>query len=90
MKIVKIIVVFLIIALIITPFLYVKINKNIYANRVTEYLLNKEHYKMNEIKSVRGVWGKKLPAFYAVVTFEDNPTLNIFISHTIMLNSLDI
>ncbi|SFM45677.1 Protein of unknown function [Paenibacillus sp. 1_12] len=44
-----------------------------FADRVTNYLLNEQHYKKNEIKSVKGIWGVKLPAFYTVVVFENEP-----------------
>lgn len=60
-------------ALLLGPVIYVQANKWIYANRVTQYLVKKKNYSKAEIQSVKGVWGVKLPAFYVVVTFEEEP-----------------
>jgi hypothetical protein len=76
----------LIIGLFITPFFYVQANKIIYANKVTNYLLNEQHYKKNEIKSVKGIWGIKLPSFYTVVVFENEPYVEyIYFAHNNVL-----
>ncbi|OPH46967.1 hypothetical protein BC351_02815 [Paenibacillus ferrarius] len=72
----------LVIGVLITPFFYVQANKIIYANKVTNYLLNEQHYKKNEIKSVKGIWGIKLPSFYTVVVFENEPYVEyIYFAH---------
>ncbi|WP_134684376.1 DUF3139 domain-containing protein [Brevibacillus migulae] len=63
----------ILLGLVVTPFLYIGINKMIYAQRVKNYLLDVKGYKKEDIKSVEGVWGIKLPAFYAVVVFTDEP-----------------
>jgi hypothetical protein len=60
-------------SIILTPIIYVQANKRIYANRVTRYLVEEKHYRKDEIQSVKGVWGKKLPSFYAVAIFKDEP-----------------
>lgn len=46
-----------------------------FANRVSEYLIEEKGYKKEEIKSIKGVWGKKLPAFYVVVIFMDEENI---------------
>ncbi|MBD0382830.1 DUF3139 domain-containing protein [Paenibacillus sedimenti] len=72
----------LVIGLFITPFFYVQTNKKMYANKVTNYLLNEQHYKKNEIKSVKGIWGIKLPSFYTIVVFENEPYVEyIYFAH---------
>lgn len=53
----------ILIAIVITPFLYVQINKVIYDQRVTNYLIDVKGYKTDDIKSVKGVWGVALPPF---------------------------
>jgi len=45
----------------------------IYAQRVTNYLMDVNGYKKEDIKLVEGVWGIKLPSFYVVVVFADEP-----------------
>lgn len=52
---------------------YVEVNKYIFAHRVENYLIEEQHYGKGEIDSVRGVWGVKLPSFFAVVKFSDEP-----------------
>jgi hypothetical protein len=73
-------------AIIISPFFYVSINKYIYEQRVTDYLLKEKGYKAEEIKSVKGVWGVKLPSFYAVVVFADEPYVEyVYFAHNKIL-----
>ncbi|MDQ0888758.1 hypothetical protein QFZ81_003846 [Paenibacillus sp. V4I9] len=68
--------------LIATPFLYVAINKMLYDYRVTNYLIEEKGYRTEEIKSVKGVWGIKLPPFYAVVVFKDEPFVEyVYFAH---------
>lgn len=57
------------------PFIYVEANKKIYASRVHDYLIEEKKYRKEDIKAVEGVWGKKLPSFYATVIFKNE--LNI-------------
>ncbi|MNI53145.1 hypothetical protein D3C73_1079630 [compost metagenome] len=67
---------------IVTPFIYVQINKIIYAQRVTNYLIEKKGYRAEEIKLVKGVWGIKLPPFYSVVVFKDEPSVEyVYFAH---------
>ncbi|MBT2291721.1 DUF3139 domain-containing protein [Paenibacillus albidus] len=68
--------------LVLIPFAYVQLNKMNYAQRVTQYLIDTEKYRKEEIKSVRGVWGVKLPSFYSVVIFKDEPEVEyIYFAH---------
>ncbi|MFC5651134.1 DUF3139 domain-containing protein [Paenibacillus solisilvae] len=49
---------------------------------VTNYLIEEKGYTAEEIQSVKGVWGIKLPAFYAVVVFKDEPFVEyIYFAH---------
>jgi hypothetical protein len=81
-KIVVISVWIIIIGIFITPFIYVQANKVIYKNKVTNYLIEEKGYKKEEIKSVEGVWGVKLPPFYTVVIFENEPYVEyIYFAH---------
>ncbi|UUZ79002.1 DUF3139 domain-containing protein [Paenibacillus sp. P26] len=84
----KIIVLTLFLAIAIAPFLYVHINKMIYVHRVTNDLVNVKGYKIEEIQSVRGVWGIKGPPFFAVVVFKDEPLVEyIYFAHNQVLQS---
>ncbi|WP_262416400.1 DUF3139 domain-containing protein [Paenibacillus sp. CGMCC 1.18879] len=81
-KIVRISIGILLAVLIMTPIVYVQANKLIYAHRVTAYLLEDGHYRKEEIQSVRGIWGIKLPSFFAVVTFKDEPHVEyVYFAH---------
>ncbi len=72
----------IVVSIILTPFIYVQVNKRIYANRVNRYLVEEKHYRKDEIQSVRGVWGKKLPSFYAVAVFKDEPQVEyVYFAH---------
>ncbi|KGX83107.1 MULTISPECIES: DUF3139 domain-containing protein [Pontibacillus] len=71
-KVYLIITIFIIVIL-LSPFIYLEVNKNIYENRVTNYLLEERGYNAEEIASVEGVFGFKMPKFYTTVTFEDEP-----------------
>ncbi|MGC5327653.1 DUF3139 domain-containing protein [Brevibacillus sp. SYSU BS000544] len=85
-KVMKISIWTILIGLFITPFLYVQINKMLYENRVTDYLVEVKGYKTEEIKSVEGVWGIKLPPFYTNVVFEDEPFVEyIYFAHNDVL-----
>jgi len=78
----KKIVLILLLCLIATPFIYVEVNKSIYAERVIRYLMEEKGFEKDEIRSVTGVWGIKLPPFYAVVKFADEPGVEyIYFAH---------
>ena len=61
--------------MIISPVLYVQINKMRYANKVSDYLMEEKNYKKEEIQSIKGIWGKKMPAFYVDVIFENEQNI---------------
>ena len=67
------IVAILVLGLILARFIYIEVNKNIYKNRVTDYLLQEVGYDESEIASVEGVYGFKMPEFYGVVIFTNEP-----------------
>ncbi|MEF2965844.1 DUF3139 domain-containing protein [Paenibacillus sp. M1] len=68
--------------LVATPIIYVQANKQIYANRVTDYLVEEQNYNKDDLKSVKGVWGVKLPSFFVTVTFKDEPNVEyIYFAH---------
>ncbi|MEJ8547039.1 DUF3139 domain-containing protein [Brevibacillus borstelensis] len=78
----SIISIILVIGLFLAPFIYVQASKAIYAHRVTKYLVEEQGYKPEEIQSVTGVWGVKLPPFFAVVVFQDEPFVEyIYFAH---------
>jgi len=78
----KMMLVVILIAVILTPFIYVQANKMIYTNRVSRYLVETEKIPLDQIQSVTGVWSKKLPAFCAVVVFKDEPEVEyIYFAH---------
>jgi hypothetical protein len=59
------------IVIVVLPILYVQINKIIYANRVSDYLIEEKSkdYKIDDFKSIEGVWGKVLPRIYVKLFF---------------------
>lgn len=68
--------------MILTPFIYEKANKIIYAHRVTTYLTEQKHYAPDEIESVEGVWNVKLPPFLTLVKFKDEPDVEyVYFAH---------
>ncbi|KOY16863.1 DUF3139 domain-containing protein [Paenibacillus xylanivorans] len=72
--------------LVLTPFVYVQVNKLIYAHRVTEYLIEEKKYTQEEIESVEGIWNVKLPPFSALVKFKDEPDVEyIYFAHNEVL-----
>ncbi|MFS0839016.1 DUF3139 domain-containing protein [Paenibacillus sp. 1P03SA] len=79
----KIIALFIVLIILVAPLVYVEGNKMAYAERVKSYLLQEKGYKEDELASVKGVWGIKLPAFYTVVVFKDEPHVNyVYFSHS--------
>ncbi|MHA7580700.1 DUF3139 domain-containing protein [Paenibacillus vandeheii] len=72
--------------LVLTPFVYVQVNKLIYAHRVTEYLIEEKKYAQEDIESVEGIWNVKLPPFSALVKFKDEPDVEyIYFAHNEVL-----
>lgn len=72
----------LILVIILARFIYIEANEQIYANRVTDYLVNELEYDQSEIGSVEGVYGFKMPKFYVVVTFENEPSIEyLYFAH---------
>ncbi|MEK4386185.1 DUF3139 domain-containing protein [Solibacillus sp. FSL W7-1464] len=68
--------------IILTRFIYIEANELIYANRVTDYLLDELQYDQSEIASVEGVYGFKMPKFYTVVVFTNEPYIEyIYFAH---------
>lgn len=81
-KVVRMIAAVIIIAIVLTPIIYVQINKIIYKHRVMNYLIKEEGYEKEHIQSVKGVWGVKLPPFLSVVVFNDEPYVEyIYFAH---------
>lgn len=73
---------FVVLILILIPFVYVQGNKMAYAEKVRSYLLQEKGYKEEELASVQGVWGIKLPPFYTLVVFKDEPHVEyVYFSH---------
>lgn len=82
-KITFVIISIILLVIVLTPVVYVQANKIIYAHRVTQYLLEEKKYAKDEIEEVRGVWGIKLPPFYAVVKFKDEPDVEyLYFAHS--------
>ncbi|MBO8173318.1 MAG: DUF3139 domain-containing protein [Bacillaceae bacterium] len=72
----------ILILLVLVPFLYIQINKIVYEKRVTDYLIEEKGYRGEDIQSVTGKWGFKLPPFYTEVVFRDEPDVAyIYFAH---------
>ena len=63
----------LVLALIFARFIYIEVNKSIYKNRVSDYLITEMGYDESEIAKVEGVYGFKMPEFYVAVVFKNEP-----------------
>ncbi|MBD8033018.1 MULTISPECIES: DUF3139 domain-containing protein [Solibacillus] len=63
----------LVLGLILARFLYIEVNKSIYKNRVSDYLITEMGYDESEIAKVEGVYGFKMPEFYVAVVFKNEP-----------------
>lgn len=74
-KLKNIIVLIVLLSIVATPFIYVQVNKWIYADRVKTYLIEQKHYTKDELASVTGRWTIKLPPFMAEVVFADEPNI---------------
>lgn len=65
-------------------FIHLKIEntKTEFEKRVTSYLVDEKGYEKKELKSVEGIYGVKLPPYYVVVVFEDEPYVKyIYYAH---------
>ncbi|SES44998.1 DUF3139 domain-containing protein [Psychrobacillus sp. OK032] len=74
-KIIKITQLVIFIGLVIVPLVSIQANKYIYQNRVSTYLMEEKGFEKEDIESIEGKWGFKLPAYYAVVTFKNEPNV---------------
>lgn len=63
----------IVLVIIVSRFIYIEANKNNYENKVTNYLLKEMGYDRSEIVSVEGAYGFKLPEFYTIVIFKNEP-----------------
>ena len=72
----------ILIGLVTLPKVYIEVNKYIYKNRVMTYLIEENDFEKGDIESIEGIWGFKLPAFYAIVTFKNEPEVEyIYFAH---------
>ncbi|CAM4243751.1 DUF3139 domain-containing protein [Paenibacillus typhae] len=72
----------LIVLLLLTPVVYVQVNKILYAKRVSAYLKETKGYTKQEIASVKGIWSIKAPPFLVEVEFRDEPGVEyIYFAH---------
>lgn len=79
----RLIALLILIALLVgTPYGYIQYNKWSYAQRVTNYLVQEQHYTLEELQSVEGFWGVMLPSFYVDVVFADEPNITyVYFAH---------
>ncbi|KOO49121.1 DUF3139 domain-containing protein [Viridibacillus arvi] len=81
-KIILFIFLVIICAVFFAAYLKIEITKTEYEKRVTSYLLDEKGYEKKDIKSVDGIYGVKLPPFYVIVVFEDEPYVKyIYFAH---------
>ncbi|MCZ8534885.1 DUF3139 domain-containing protein [Psychrobacillus psychrodurans] len=85
-KIIKITLLSILAGLVIVPLVSIQANKYIYKNRVTTYLIEEKGFEKDDIESVEGKWGFKLPAYYAVVTFKNEP----YVEYTYFAHDKDV
>ncbi|MEK3766067.1 DUF3139 domain-containing protein [Solibacillus sp. FSL K6-4121] len=72
----------IVLALIFTRFIYIEVNKIIYKNRVSDYLITEMEYDEDEIAKVEGVYGFKMPEFYVAVVFKNEPYVEyLYVAH---------
>lgn len=64
----------ILIVLVLTPIIAIQANKYIYKNRVSTYLIEEKGFVNEDIESIVGKWGK-LPTFYVIVTFKNEPNV---------------
>ncbi|KAA0966248.1 DUF3139 domain-containing protein [Sporosarcina sp. ANT_H38] len=72
----------ILIGIVIVPIASIQVNKYIYKNRVTTYLIEEKGYKKEDFESIEGKWGFKFPAYYAIVTFKNETNVEyIYFAH---------
>ncbi|MBS4214595.1 DUF3139 domain-containing protein [Neobacillus rhizophilus] len=72
-KIFRVTLLVLLVGIIIVPIITIQTNKFIYKNRVSNYLVEEEGIDRDDIESIKGKWGFKLPSYYVIVTFKNEP-----------------
>lgn len=65
----------LVLIIIISREIYLEVNKITYKHRVMDYLVEEKGYKEDEIAHIEGVYGFKMPKFYTIVIFKNEPTV---------------
>ncbi|MEI4771674.1 DUF3139 domain-containing protein [Psychrobacillus sp. FJAT-51614] len=83
-KVIRILIILIVLICVVLFGGYLKIEntKTEYENRVTSYLVDEKGYENKDIKSVDGIYGVKLPPYYVVVVFEDEPYVKyIYFAH---------
>lgn len=85
-RIIKIILLVILIGLVIVPLVSIQANKYIYKNRVTTYLIEEMGFEKEDIESIEGKWGFKLPEYFAVVTFKNEP----YVEYTYFAHDKDV
>ncbi|MFE6166924.1 DUF3139 domain-containing protein [Viridibacillus arvi] len=71
-KIKKIIAIVLLVFILVSA-LKIQNIRTTYEERVSSYLLNEQGYEKKEIKSIKTKYNFKMPPFYTIVIFEDEP-----------------
>ena len=75
-------IVIVVLALIFARFIYIEVTKSIYKNKVSDYLITEMGYDEDEIAKVEGVYGFKMPEFYVVVVFKNEPYVEyLYVAH---------
>ncbi|ALC85143.1 hypothetical protein AM499_04425 [Bacillus sp. FJAT-22090] len=83
-KVTRILIIFIVLICVVFfgAFLKIENTKTEYEKRVTSYLVDEKGYDKKDIKSVDGIYGVKLPPYYVVVIFEDEPYVRyIYFAH---------
>ncbi|MDI2588728.1 DUF3139 domain-containing protein [Psychrobacillus sp. NEAU-3TGS] len=70
-KIFWVLLVIAIIGIVIVPIVTIQANKHTYKKRVANYLIEEKGYEKENIESIEGKWGIKLPTYYVIVTFQN-------------------
>ncbi|MEX3624937.1 DUF3139 domain-containing protein [Viridibacillus arvi] len=73
MRKIKKIIAIVLLVLIIFSALKIQNIRTTYEERVNSYLLNEQGYEKKEIKSIKTKYNFKMPPFYTIVVFEDEP-----------------
>jgi len=70
---IALVVAILVLVIILSRFIYIEVYKNIQEDKVTNYLIKEMGYDKGELASVEGVYGFKMPEFFTIVIFENEP-----------------